>query len=122
MSAAFLSDRDTAGTDVSFYERVYDTVRQIPHGHVTSYGYISFLIRGDRGAARTVGWALSALPEVFVDEVPWWRVINAQGRISNTRAEHGAVEQRRRLEAEGVVFDERGYVDWEEFGWRPVEW
>lgn len=104
----------------SFFRQVYKTVRQIPSGHVTSYGYISYLIQGNKQAARTVGWALSSLPEEQVDEVPWWRVINAQGRISNTRAEHGAEEQRRRLEAEDVIFDEDGFVDLDEFGWEPI--
>ena len=40
--------------------------------------------------------------------VPWWRVINAAGRISN---QFNATLQRELLEAEGIVFDERGYVD-----------
>ncbi len=50
------------------------------------------------------------------DGVPWWRVINAQGRIS---AREGAERQRGLLEGEGVVFDERGRVDLNRFGWLP---
>ncbi len=46
--------------------------------------------------------------------MPWWRVINAAGRISN---EFNAALQRELLEAEGVQFDERGYVDLERFLW-----
>lgn len=101
------------------FDRIYAMVCRIPYGRVASYGLISRLVFGHTRGARTVGWALASLPEDEVERVPWWRVINAQGRISNTRADHGAEEQRRRLEAEGVQFDERGYVDWERFGWEP---
>ena len=66
----------------------------------------------------TVGWALHALP---VDsEVPWQRVINAHGRISTSCHEHDAGVQRQLLEAEGVVFDERGYVDRQRFQWEGL--
>ncbi len=104
-------------TEVSFFERVYEVVRQIPAGRVATYGQIAWLVAGTPHAARTVGWALHGLPEELVDEVPWWRVINAQGRISNSRAHHGAEEQRRRLEAEGIIFDEAGRTDLLVYQW-----
>ena len=88
-----------------FYHRIYRVVRHIPKGRVATYGIVARLA-GRPGAARTVGWALSALPED--NDVPWWRVINAAGRISN---QFNATLQRELLEAEGVAFDERGYVD-----------
>jgi methylated-DNA-protein-cysteine methyltransferase-like protein len=49
------------------------------------------------------------------DDVPWWRVINAQGKISERP---GAAEQRQRLEAEGVIFDEKDRIDLKRFGWQ----
>ncbi|MBU2611265.1 MAG: MGMT family protein, partial [Chloroflexi bacterium] len=52
------------------------------------------------------------------DDVPWWRVINAQGKISLKR---GAEEQRARLEAEGVEFDERGRVDTKKYKWQAPD-
>jgi methylated-DNA-protein-cysteine methyltransferase-like protein len=55
-------------------------------------------------------------------DVPWWRVINSQGRVSTGGREHGANVQQELLEAEGVEFDERGYVDWERFGWEGLTW
>jgi methylated-DNA-protein-cysteine methyltransferase-like protein len=84
---------------------------------VTTYGLISELVIGHSRAARTVGWALRALPEPRHDEVPWWRVINAQGRISNSNRELPAEEQRRRLEAEAVRFNREDRVDLERYGW-----
>ncbi len=103
-----------------FNRRVWDVVRQIPAGRVASYGQIARLIRPPAGVdpqdylafgARWVGSALAVCP----DDVPWQRVINAKGEIS---LRPGAERQRRLLEAEGVVFNERGRVDLDRFGWQ----
>jgi methylated-DNA-protein-cysteine methyltransferase-like protein len=102
-----------------FFERVYRIVRQVPPGKITSYGAIARMLDHPR-AARTVGWALHSIPDD--SDVPWWRVINSQGRISTTCWEHSAEVQRELLEAEGVEFDERGYVDWDRFGWEGLSW
>lgn len=103
--------------DGNFFESVYALVRCIPAGRVTTYGTIAGLLTGRQGAARTVGWALHGLPEEIVDEVPWWRVINAQGRISTSCEIHSAGEQRDRLESEGIVFGANDRVDLSRFGW-----
>ncbi|HEY3285043.1 MAG TPA: MGMT family protein [Armatimonadota bacterium] len=87
------------------YPRVYDAVREVPAGRVTSYGRVAERI-GSYGAARMVGWALRQLPEG--SGVPWWRVINAQGYISIVHPEASADKQRELLEAEGVCFERRG--------------
>jgi hypothetical protein len=60
--------------------------------------------------ARWVGGAMAACPE----GVPWQRVINSQGKIS---LRPGGYEQRRLLEAEEVLFDEKGRVNLKRFGW-----
>jgi methylated-DNA-protein-cysteine methyltransferase-like protein len=105
----------------NFFERVYRIVRQIPAGRVASYGQIAALL-GQPQAARTVGWALNALTRAQAAEVPWQRVINRAGRISLSRADLSADIQRSLLEQEGVVFDERGYVDLRRFGWAGLTW
>lgn len=110
----------------SFNEKVWQIVRQIPPGRVTSYGQIAAMIPPPPGmdpksydafAARWVGGAMAACP----DDVPWQRVINAQGRLS-LRA--GAQQQSELLKAEGIVFNERGRVDFKIFGWQgpPRSW
>ncbi len=104
----------------SFFDRVYAVVRQIPRGKVASYGQIAALL-GHPQAARTVGWALSALRSSHIDDVPWQRVINSHGRISISRVDVTAEMQRALLEEEGVVFDGRGYVDLQRFGWRGMD-
>jgi methylated-DNA-protein-cysteine methyltransferase related protein len=100
----------------SSYERIWDVVRRIPAGRVATYGQIA-RIAGLGGAARLVGYALHALPEKG-HRVPWQRVINAQGRISQRGFEGVERIQRRLLEREGVRFDARERVDLARFGWR----
>lgn len=93
----------------SLYERIFDCVQQVPAGRVTTYGTIGQIVGCP---ARVVGYALHHLRTVNRPEVPWQRVINAQGRIST----YGN-EQRTILEREGVVFDAQGRTDLGLFGW-----
>jgi methylated-DNA-protein-cysteine methyltransferase-like protein len=104
----------TARQSADFTERVYRMVRQCPRGKVVSYGGIAALL-GHPRAARGVGNALAALTDL--SRVPWWRVVNHNGEISIKSAGHGAILQRKLLEAEGVKFDRRGRIDWKKFGW-----
>ncbi len=100
-----------------FYRRIYRIVRHIPKGRVATYGVVARLA-GRPGAARTVGWALSALPEE--SDVAWWRVVNAAGRISLSTHNHAAVLQRALLLREGVRFAPGGAVNLGTYGW-PAE-
>ncbi len=92
------------------FARVYALVHRIPEGRVATYGQVARWLGWPRGA-RTIGWALRALPPG--SEIPWHRVVNAQGRISQREVE----AQRERLEAEGVLFDESGRIDLDLYGW-----
>lgn len=109
-------------TSGAYNALVYRIVAQIPPGRVGTYGQIASMIppRDDvslvaapRPNARLVGWAMHLCPA----ELPWWRVINRQGTISLPPGSLAAHEQRARLEAEGVTFDEKGRVDFNVFGW-----
>ena len=98
------------------YQSIYDVVRQIPEGKVATYGDIAALA-GLPNHPRLAGYALHALP-IYTD-VPWQRVINAQGKISLGRADIGGeLQQRRLLEEEGVVFL-NGRVDLKVYRWQP---
>lgn len=97
------------------YRRIWAAVAAVPRGRVATYGQIAQLAGFPR-QARQVGYALHALPRGHA--LPWHRVINAHGRISFPPRSAPCREQRRRLEAEGVVFL-RGSVDLKRFGWRP---
>jgi methylated-DNA-protein-cysteine methyltransferase-like protein len=108
------ASRDTI-TGVSSYQQFYDVVRRVPAGRVTTYGAVA-LEAGLPGHARQVGYAMAALRNDH--DVPWHRVINAKGEVSprSGGSPFGAI-QRTMLEAEGVVFSERGRVDLKRFGW-----
>jgi len=97
------------------YERIYAMVRRIPPGKVTTYGIIAELVGGC--TARMVGYAMAALKRGTAPDVPWQRVINAQGKISVHGDGIGNAMQLTILEEEGVVFDAEGRVDFAIFGW-----
>ena len=96
------------------FERLRTVVCEIPAGRVASYGQVSACVIGT--TPRMVGFALAGLGEG--SDVPWHRVVNAQGRISLPVDAPAHAEQRRRLEAEGVEFSAAGAIDLERFGWR----
>jgi len=100
----------------SGWQPVYRVVCRIPAGQVATYGQVAAL-SGMPGAARQVGWALSALTEE--DDVPWHRVINARGEISPRGGPEIVDLQRALLESEGVAFNVRGRIDLDCHAWVP---
>ena len=98
------------------YAQIYAVVDRIPWGRVASYGQVARLA-GLPGHARQVGYALHALPQAL--DLPWHRVINAQGRVSPRSDASFERLQRHLLEQEGVRFDATGRVDLDRFGWTP---
>ncbi|MBN2004594.1 MAG: MGMT family protein [Anaerolineae bacterium] len=104
--------------DTSNFERIYALIRRIPAGKVATYGQIARWLGWPRGA-RTVGWALRALTDGT--DVPWQRVVNAQGATS--LGAEGSRVQRTLLEAEGIVFNNEGRIDLKQYGWEgPPPW
>jgi methylated-DNA-protein-cysteine methyltransferase-like protein len=107
-----------AARDV-FFSQVWLIARQVPPGQVTTYGQIAAFIPSPPGIdeerhlayrARWAGAAMAAAPE----DVPWQRVVNGQGKISERP---DADQQRQLLEAEGVTFSPAGKIDLKRFGW-----
>lgn len=111
-------------SDQAAYRKlVYRIVRSIPAGRVLTYGDIGQMIPPPAGIelpayarvrARWVGYAMRDCP----DDIPWQRVVNAQGAVS-PRPGLGAKVQRTLLEEEGVRFQENGRIDLEHYRWRP---
>ena len=94
------------------YRKIYERVRCVPHGRVTTYGEIA---RMTGCSARQVGYAMAATPR---DEgIPWQRVVNRLGRISVRNSGHPDLRQQFILEEEGVNFSSSGKIDLERFGW-----
>lgn len=102
----------------SFYDAVYRLVRRIPLGLVMTYGQIATILGSPR-AARAVGYAM--LASGVLDDVPWHRVINGRGGISIGGDPNRPVVQRKLLEAEGVVFDDREACDLAKYRWEPSD-
>jgi methylated-DNA-protein-cysteine methyltransferase-like protein len=97
----------------SVRQRILDAVRRIPRGHVCTYGDVAE-VAGLPRRARLVGTVLRQTPATR--GLPWFRVINAGGRISFPAGSDAYRRQRAHLETEGVVFL-RGRVDLQRYGW-----
>jgi methylated-DNA-protein-cysteine methyltransferase related protein len=91
------------------YEEIYQVVKKIPRGAVSSYGKIAQTAGYPRGA-RLVGWALRALPPDTT--LPWWRVISRQRLLTIINPKLGASEQAERLTAEGRALSWDGRLFW----------
>ena len=92
----------------SLHDKVYEFVKNIPRGKVATYGQIALHL-GNRNFARVVGNILHNNPNQ--EYIPCHRVVNAQGRLSQSYAFGGIEAQRRLLESEGVVFKNEQVVD-----------
>ena len=104
-----------------FYRKVYAVVRQIPRGKVTSYGRIAEML-GHFGAARQVGYAMSALrsADPKYQDVPWQRVVNHEGRIVIKGSGEGRLYQAELLQEEGVEISKDLKVNMEKHLWEGL--
>ncbi len=103
---------------MSSYEAISAIVLQIPYGRVATYGQVAALANLP-GRARLVGYALFRVaPEM---DIPWHRVINAKGEISESPVRYGSDHlQRSLLEAEGIQFNAAGRMDLRVYQWQPA--
>ena len=93
--------------DKNFKEQVFEKVRKIPRGKVSTYGSIAEML-GKRRWARQVGWSLH---QNIDPKTPCHRVVDRNGRLAPNFAFDGVAEQRRRLEVENVKFRDKMHVD-----------
>ena len=99
----------------ALYQRFYALVDSIPCGNVATYGQIAREAGAPRHA-RAVGRALRLLSAG--SPLPWHRVLNARGGISERPGGSTAL-QARRLRSEGISVDRRGVVDLDRYRWEP---
>ena len=98
------------------FEKIYEVVKQIPKGNVATYGQVAALA-GNRRWARVVGYALHANPSP--DEIPCYRVVNREGRLSEAFVFGGRNRQKELLEQDGIeVVD--GKVDLKKVQWSRI--
>jgi methylated-DNA-protein-cysteine methyltransferase related protein len=105
--------RDRSKED--FFSRVYDVVKKIPYGKVTTYGHIAEVC-GIKSAARTVGWALNGAKE---SGLPCHRVVNRFGALTGKMYFGDPTIMEDLLRSEGVEFDENGFVKMDKYLWIP---
>ena len=99
-----------------FFQRVYDVVRTIPVGRVTTYGLIAKKL-GTASSARTVGWALNACHND--SSIPAHRVVNRNGLLSGKHHFKGFNLMKQLLENEGIEIKDDKVVDFNIKLWNP---
>ena len=102
----------------SFFERVYEVVRLIPEGRVTSYGAIAEYL-GSKGSARMVGWAMNKAHSLR-NPVPAHRVVNRNGLLTGKHHFGHPELMQKLLEQEGVEVVEDQVQNFENLVWLPV--
>jgi methylated-DNA-protein-cysteine methyltransferase-like protein len=105
--------------DENFFQLVYDIVRQIPKGRVTSYGAIAAAL-GAKSSARMVGWAMNGSHRMK-PKVPAQRVVNRQGLLSGRIHFDYPEQMQELLEKEGVKIEDNQVVDFQKKFWDPVK-
>jgi len=102
----------------SFFQRVYQVVREVPFGRVTTYGAVAAYL-GTRGSARMVGWAMNA-SHTHPGFVPAHRVVNRQGMLTGKHHFGGPRVMQELLESEGVRIKEDRIVEFARHFWDPA--
>lgn len=101
-----------------FFQDVYDVVRLIPKGRVTSYGAIAKYLSSPR-ASRMVGWAMNnahSLPDI-----PAHRVVNRNGILTGKSHFGSQNEMQKLLELEGIIVEKDQIIDFKSYFWDPSE-
>lgn len=103
---------------LSFYDQVYQVVRLVPRGRVTSYGAIASYL-GTKGSARMVGYAMNAAHTAF-PPVPAQRVVNRNGLLTG-KFHFGTEDQMQQLlENEGIEVENDKIKDFKNLYWDPA--
>ena len=108
-----------ASKEYSFFKDVYDVVRQIPKGRVTSYGAIATYL-GTKLSARMVGWAMNAAG-LAKPAVPAHRVVNRNGMLSGKHHFSTPTQMEYLLKKEKVEVKDDKIVDFEKLFWNPAD-
>ena len=102
-----------------FFQNVFDVVRLIPKGRVTSYGAIAKYL-GTGGSSRMVGWAMNA-SHIADPPVPAQRVVNRNGMLTGKNHFSTPTLMQELLEKEGIKIEKDTVVDFEKLFWDPAK-
>lgn len=103
-------------TEKNFFESVYEVVKQIPYGKVTSYGAIAAYL-GTKSSSRMVGWAMNACHSADID-IPAHRVVNRNGLLTG-KVHFGGDRMQNLLESEGIVVINDKIQNFKSVFWDP---
>jgi methylated-DNA-protein-cysteine methyltransferase-like protein len=101
-----------------FFSQVYQVVREIPRGRVTSYGAIAKFL-GSAGSARMVGWAMNASHKQ-IENIPAHRVVNRNGILTGKHHFNPSEKMIQLLEFEGVIVKNDEVRDFDKVFWDPI--
>ena len=101
----------------SFYDQVYQVVRLIPAGRVTSYGAIAAYL-GTKGSSRMVGYAMNGASKVD-PEVPAQRVVNRNGLLTGKFHLKPPERMQQLLESEGIEVSDDKILNFKKVFWDP---
>ncbi len=102
----------------NFFDRVYQVVRLVPHGRVTSYGAIANYL-GTKGSSRMVGYAMNS-SGIAHPRVPAHRVVNRIGMLSGKRSFGSQTLMQQLLESEGIKVEDDAVVNFKAVFWDPA--
>jgi methylated-DNA-protein-cysteine methyltransferase-like protein len=111
--------RPSGKREESFFELVYEIVRQIPKGRVTSYGAVAAAL-GTKLSARMVGWAMNGAHRV-TPKVPAHRVVNRSGLLTGKIHFQYPEQMQELLEKEGIKVVDDQVQDFKNKFWDPLE-
>lgn len=117
-SSKLTTVKPSGGKDQSFFELVYEVVRQIPEGRVTSYGAVAAAL-GTKLSARMVGWAMNSA-SVVKPKVPAHRVVNRNGMLSGKMHFGTPDRMQELLEKEGIKVVDDQVQDFSKKFWDPA--
>lgn len=100
-----------------FFYQVYEVVKLIPFGRVTSYGAIAAYL-GSKGSARMVGWAMNGSHSAK-DNIPAHRVVNRNGLLTGKQHFGSPNMMRDLLESEGLLVVGDQIMNFEDRFWDP---
>jgi methylated-DNA-protein-cysteine methyltransferase related protein len=103
--------------DEGFFNQVYEVVKLIPIGRVTSYGAIAAYL-GSKGSARMVGWAMNS-SHFSSENIPAHRVVNRNGLLTGKRHFGSSDMMKSLLESEGLVIVDDQIINFKEHYWDP---
>ena len=102
----------------TFFEKVFEVVKLIPEGKVTSYGAIAAYL-GTKGSSRMVGWAMNSSHHSTVN-IPAHRVVNRKGLLTGKHHFGGPEIMKQLLESEGICVENDQIVGFDKYFWNPA--